>query len=95
MKHLSLLLFILLLLSCGTDRHPGRSSLYSEPREIEPDEYKDMNDQPVYICTGPKSHAYHYDSDCYGLTNCSGDIETVSIDEAEEIGRHPCHYCAP
>lgn len=47
----------------------------------------------VYICTGPQSHAYHTDRHCKGLDRCSGDIETVSVDEAEDMGRHPCGFC--
>ena len=93
MKHLSLLLFTLLLFSCGSDNrsHPGRSSLYSEPREAD----ADYDDQPVYICTGKYAKAYHYQYECEGLDNCKGEIETISIDEAEDIGRHPCRYCSP
>ena len=47
----------------------------------------------VYICTGKTAHAYHSNEDCYGLSSCKGDVISVSLDEAEDMGRTPCHYC--
>ena len=89
-KFILVLPLVTLLFSCNSDsRNAGRSTLYSEPRETE----IDMDDQPVYICTGKYAKAYHYDTDCEGLGNCKGEIISVTIDEAEEMGRHPCHYC--
>lgn len=47
----------------------------------------------VYICTGETSTKYHCDQNCHGLSNCSGEIDEVSKDEAEEMGRTPCKIC--
>ena len=51
------------------------------------------NSDEVYICTGPHSHAYHTDRHCEGLDRCSRTIETVTLEEAEDMGRHPCRFC--
>lgn len=47
----------------------------------------------VYICTWETSTKYHSDPDCRGLSRCSGEIEEVSEEEAEDIGRTPCKIC--
>lgn len=47
----------------------------------------------VWICTGSSSHAYHSNGDCFGLQNCSAEIEKISKDEAIDMGRTPCHFC--
>jgi hypothetical protein len=48
----------------------------------------------VYICNGPKSHAYHNNKSCRGLKRCSTDIESVSLNKAtSELQRDPCDYC--
>lgn len=47
----------------------------------------------VYICTGETSTKYHSDPDCRGLSSCSGEIEEVSEEEAEDMGRTPCKIC--
>ena len=47
----------------------------------------------VYICTGETSTKYHSDPDCRGLSRCSGEIEEVSEEEAEDMGRTPCKIC--
>lgn len=47
----------------------------------------------VYICTGPQSKSYHLDVNCYGLQNCSGNIEEISLEEVNNINRKPCRYC--
>ena len=47
----------------------------------------------VYICTGGSSKRYHCDPDCKGLSRCSGEIEEVSEEEAEDMGRTPCKIC--
>lgn len=47
----------------------------------------------VYICTGETSTKYHCDRDCKGLSRCSGEIEEVSEEEAEGMGRTPCKIC--
>ncbi len=50
-------------------------------------------DTSVYICTGETSTKYHCDPDCRGLGRCTGEIEEVSEDEAENMGRTPCKIC--
>lgn len=47
----------------------------------------------VYICTGETSTKYHSDPDCRGLSRCSGEIEDVSEEEAEDMGRTPYKIC--
>ncbi len=49
----------------------------------------------VYICTGPRSVCYHKYSTCRGLSRCSTEILSVSIQEAtnEKNHRRECHVC--
>lgn len=47
----------------------------------------------VFICTGSHSHSYHLYSDCMGLGNCSGEIMKISLEDAQEEGRHLCGFC--
>ena len=47
----------------------------------------------VYICTGGSSKRYHCDPDCKGLSRCSGEIEEISEEEAEDMCRTPCKIC--
>jgi len=47
----------------------------------------------VYICTGSNSIRYHKTSRCRGLSNCSGDIIKISIEEASQMGRTACKIC--
>lgn len=53
----------------------------------------ESSDDEVYICTGSSSRRYHSDEDCLGLERCRGDIERVSIEDAEDMGRTPCRLC--
>ena len=46
----------------------------------------------VFICKGPYSTKYHYNSDCVGLNNCSTEIYSVSKSEAIEDGRKLCGH---
>lgn len=65
-----------------------------KPSKTESDiESYDNNDESVYICTGETSTKYHSDPDCRGLSRCSGEIEEVSEEEAEDMGRTPCKIC--
>lgn len=74
-----------MLLSCSNNDNGGGQTMgfYGGSGET----------KKVYICTGRNSHAYHKTRDCYGLSNCSRSILKVSLEEAEEEGRTPCHYC--
>lgn len=47
----------------------------------------------VYICTSGTSKRYHSDRYCSGLGRCTGEIEEVSVEDAEDMGRTPCHIC--
>lgn len=47
----------------------------------------------VYICTGPKAHAYHRTERCSGLNKCSASIIPVSESKAKAMGRHRCNKC--
>lgn len=57
--------------------------------------YKERNNVTgvVYICTGETSTKFHCNRDCKGLSRCSGEIEEVSEEEAEDMGRTPCKIC--
>lgn len=52
-----------------------------------------LESEKVFICTGRYSKRYHSDEYCKGLMNCSGDVRSVSLQEAEEMGKTPCRYC--
>lgn len=74
------------------------SSSSKKPVDIEPEKKEsaaksaDYGDN-VYICTGGSSKRYHCDPDCKGLSRCSGEIEEISEEEAEDMGRTPCKIC--
>lgn len=50
-------------------------------------------DRNVYICTGPKSVAYHLSTRCRGLDRCSASIKMVSQQYAIDKGRRGCKLC--
>lgn len=64
-----------------------------EPDEEGLDEEDEGDEEQVWICTGKYSHSYHYYVDCEGLLSCKADIDVVSVEEAEGMGRTPCSYC--
>ena len=47
----------------------------------------------VWVCTGGSSKRYHAYSNCKGLSNCRANIEEISLQEAESMGRTPCRKC--
>lgn len=51
------------------------------------------SDDVVYVCTGPSAECYHVDRDCWGLGNCSGEIEEMSVSSADDYYR-PCSICS-
>lgn len=51
------------------------------------------NSDKVYICTGKYSKAYHRNTYCKGLENCTGDVICVDKSDAKRKGKHPCGYC--
>jgi hypothetical protein len=44
----------------------------------------------VYICQGPHSKVYHKSQNCKGLNNCSTDLKTITVQEAQIMGRRAC-----
>lgn len=69
----------------------------ADEEDDEEDDARDVtttDGEAVYICTGGYSKRYHFDRFCSGLSNCRGEIEAVSVEEAEDEGRTPCHKCA-
>ena len=90
MKHLLLFFTIILMASC--------SSSSKKSDEVEPEKKESVaksadSSDNVFICTGESSERYHCDRDCRGLSRCSGEIEEVSEEEAEDMGRTPCKIC--
>ena len=54
----------------------------------------ELTEEIVYVCTGPKATAYHYDDYCPGLSRCSRSVEAMTMREAEEeLGRTKCGIC--
>jgi len=47
----------------------------------------------VYICLGKSSVRYHQTDRCNGLSNCKSQIKSVTLQEAEKMGRTPCKVC--
>ncbi len=48
--------------------------------------------ETVYICTGPKAVVYHKTKDCRGLSKCSDDVVSVSLEKISKTSR-PCKIC--
>ena len=74
------------------------SSSSKKYADVEPDKKEsavksDGYSDNVYICTGGSSKRYHCDRDCKGLSRCSGEIEEISEEEAEDMERTPCKIC--
>jgi hypothetical protein len=47
----------------------------------------------VYVCMGPASEKYHFKKNCRGLSNCSTDVEKVSLKKAtQELKRTLCGW---
>ena len=47
----------------------------------------------VYICTGKYAKAYHVSMSCRGVNACRSDINTITLSEAQNMGRTTCGYC--
>lgn len=92
MKQLVLFFAIILMASC---RGSSKKSADSEPAKVEKGATQKLAVPSgiVYICTGSSSKRYHCDRDCKGLSRCSGEIEEVTEEEAEDMGRTPCKIC--
>ena len=63
--------------SCSKNaRSPEINTVYSADQPI-------TERDAVYICTSPNAKKYHSTPSCRWLENCSGDIEKVSLSDAE------------
>lgn len=67
--------------SCSSSGSKGTASAY------------DGTDDEVYICTGNHAKRYHSSASCSGLGNCKGEIEEMSLSDAEDMGRTKCSRC--
>lgn len=47
----------------------------------------------VYVCSGPNTKRYHMNSECIGLSRCSGEIMTMTEKEAINANKTPCRRC--
>jgi uncharacterized lipoprotein YajG len=90
MKHIVLLLAIILMASCSSS---SEKSAGVEPEKKESAVKSAVSSDNVFICTGSSSKRYHCERDCKGLSRCSGEIEELSEEEAEDMGRTPCKIC--
>lgn len=84
MRNFLIILSLLLLTACESKTRKDSFSAGSEIRVVS---------GTVYICTGNSATKYHSNPNCSGLNRCSGTIEEVSTNEAENMGRRPCKRC--
>ena len=89
MNRIVLLFAIILMASCSSSSKKSAA----EPEKKESSVRSAGSSDNVFICTGESSERYHCDRDCRGLSRCSGEIEEVSEEEAEDMGRTPCKIC--
>lgn len=47
----------------------------------------------VYVCASNGAKVYHRYKDCKGLSRCSKQIKTVSVEQAKKMGRRECKIC--
>lgn len=90
MKYTLLFVSIILMASCSSS---SKKSADVEPEKKESVVKSAGYSDNVYICTGGSSRRYHCDPDCKGLSRCSGEIEEIIEEEAEDMGRTPCKIC--
>lgn len=74
------MLFLAALSITGCEKSYGKHSKNKAPQGM------------VFICTGPKAEVYHEDEYCDGLSNCSGSVEYVCLEDIEDW-RRPCRRC--
>lgn len=92
-KSLCFMLLVFVLFSCSESKRPQTDA---DGRILKNGQFYDRQEEitgEVYICTGRKSHAYHSTDECYGIKSCKGRIELITIEDARDMGRTPCHYC--
>lgn len=49
--------------------------------------------ESAYVSESPNAHRYHYSEQCNALRRTTYDIETLSVDEAEDYDYEPCSLC--
>lgn len=47
----------------------------------------------AYVSESPNAHRYNYSEQCNALRRTTYDIETLSVDEAEDYDYEPCSLC--
>lgn len=47
----------------------------------------------AYVSESHNAHRYHYSEQCNALRRTTYNIETLSVDEAEDYGYEPCSLC--
>lgn len=52
----------------------------------------DYNSGSVMVCNSAKAYSYH-SGYCGGLSRCTHGVSTVSVGEAQRMGRQPCQKC--
>lgn len=97
MKTILLLLGVTLAL-CSCDNSKTKESQlnreYTETTEEYAEEHaEEYAEDMVYVCTGGSARRYHNEPDCRGLSRCRGDIEEMSVEDAESEGKTPCRIC--
>ncbi len=82
-----LLLFLLgFMISCTESTPPKASQAISQF------ENSTDGDPEVLICKSSGAEVYH-DHECWGLRKCKHMVGTVSVSEAQGMGRRPCEIC--
>lgn len=55
-----------------------------------------VNQRSVFICVSTGAYAYHKDTKCRGMKNCTHTIKEISIKYAvDTLRKKPCGYCYP
>ncbi len=85
--HLSTVLLFLVALSFSALASCSNHASYKNQEKHE------IVEDGVFVCTGPKAKRYHSVEDCMGLSKCKGEVVEITIEEAEERGKTPCHLC--
>ena len=93
MKTILLLLGVTLALCSCNNSETKESQLDREYTETTEEYTEEYAEDMVYVCTGGSARRYHNEPDCRGLSRCQGDIEEMTIEEAEDDGKTPCKIC--
>lgn len=82
MKHLLLILAFFTMNASATPKHIHHANNLHEKAQTY-----------VYICNSSSAYAYHSDINCRGLARCTHGVSKVTLEEAQRMGRKPCHIC--